>query len=301
MSPPPRVLLLGARGRVGREVARALAPWAEVLTAGRAPADHVALDLGRTESVGAALDRAACAVVVNAAGYVAVDRAESEPEAAHALNARAPAALAEACARRGALFVHVGSDYVFDGALGRPCREVDTPRPLGVYGRTKWEGEQAVLRSSGPHLVVRTSWVFARGAEGFLAAFERALAGPGPLRAVEDQRGSPTWARSFAEALATILERLRGVGPRGDLDPGALSGLYHVACAGGASWLELATELKALLRSETPVQGVPRALLPQPAARPPDSRLDCSRLAQVFGVRLPAWQEALRACYASLP
>jgi dTDP-4-dehydrorhamnose reductase len=295
----PRVLLLGARGRLGEELARVLGPWTDLRTAGRSTADHVALDLTSPDEVLPALTRAAPQVVVNAAGYVDVDKAEREPDAAFALNAAAPAALATACDALGALLVHVGSDYVFDGRLGRPYTEDDRPRPLSVYGRSKWQGEQAVLAARGPHLVLRTSWVFAAHRPCWLTTFRELLARPEPMRVVADQRGSPTWARSFAEALDAVLRRLRGVGPQGDLDPARVRGLYHVADAGGATWHELALAVKELLRLPAPVAAVSRADVPQPAVRPADSRLDARRLGSIFGVTLPSWRAQVEACIAS--
>lgn len=301
MSPRPRVLLLGARGRLGEPLARALGTWCEVLAAGRGPGDALAADLARPETLEAAVAAARPAVVLNAAGYVDVDRAEQEPDVAGALNAVAPAVLARAATRAGAVLVHVGSDYVFDGTLGRPCVEEDAPHPLSAYGRTKWAGEQAVLADPGPHLVLRTAWVYARGRPCWLTAMEQRLRAGTPLRAVADQWGSPTWAPAFAAACSALLARLRGIGPDGGLAPPAVRGAYHLAGEGGASWHELALELRRLLGLSTPVEAVSRAQWPQPAPRPRDSRLDGARAARVLGVRLPPWREALARCVAGEP
>jgi dTDP-4-dehydrorhamnose reductase len=294
-------MVVGARGKVGTEVAHVLGAWAEVVRAGRGPGDEQRVDLLDAPSVEAALERVRPDVVVNAAAYVAVDQAEQEPAAAHALNGLAPGLLARACDARGALLVHVGSDYVFDGALGRPYREEDAPRPLSVYGRSKWEGEQAVLAAQGPHLVLRTSWVYAHGRPCWLSTFERLLRGPGPLRAVSDQWGSPTWAVSFAQAVDAMLQRLRGIGPRGDLEPRAVRGLYHVVDGQGATWFELACAVKQILGLEAEVVAVPRASMAQPAPRPPDSRLATGRVEAAFGLRLPTWRESLARCLRPPP
>lgn len=301
MSPRPRVLLLGSRGRLGEPLARVLGTWCEVLAAGRRAGDPVAADLAQPASLEAAVAATRPAVVLNAAGYVDVDRAEEEPDAAGALNAVAPAVLARAATRAGAVLLHVGSDYVFDGTLGRPHVEEDAPHPLSAYGRTKWAGEQAVLADPGPHLVLRTSWVYVQGRPCWLTAMEQRLRAGTPLRAVDDQWGSPTWAPAFAEACSALLLRLRGIGPAGDLEPRAVRGAYHLAGEGGASWHELALELRRLLGLATPVEAVARAAWPQPARRPRDSRLDTGRAARVLGVRLPPWRASLARCVAGEP
>ncbi|MFM8386296.1 MAG: dTDP-4-dehydrorhamnose reductase [Planctomycetia bacterium] len=298
MSRRPRVLLLGARGRLGEPLARVLGTWCEVLGAGRRAGDVVAADLAQPASLEAAVAATRPAVVFNAAGYADVDRAEQEAEAAEALNAVAPAVLARAATRAGAVLVHVGTDYVFDGTRGQPYREEDAPHPLSAYGRTKWAGEQAVLADPGPHLVLRTSWAYAQGRPCWLTAMEQRLRSGAPLRAVHDQWGSPTWAPAFADACSALLQRLRGVGPAGDIAPPAVRGAYHLAGEGGASWHDLAVELCRLLGVPSAVDAVSRSAWPQPARRPRDSRLDTGRAARVLGVRLPPWRESLAACVA---
>src|SRR5690606_11879507 len=196
----PRILLLGAAGQVGFELHRALAPLGEVLAATRdgrmlGAGSALVADLGRPETLSALLDAQQPDIIVNAAAYTAVDKAESEPAQAFSINAQAPEALAKWCAKHGALLVHYSTDYVFDGSATRPYREDDATAPLGVYGRSKLEGEQAIRHSGAEHLILRTAWVYAARGQNFLRTMLRLGAERDRLRVVADQRGSPVPAR----------------------------------------------------------------------------------------------------------
>ena len=288
-----RILLLGANGQVGHELRRALAPQGEVVCTTRsgrldgAAACQVA-DLERYDALGALIERIAPDVVINAAAYTAVDRAESEPEAAFRVNAEAPAVLAAACAARDALLVHYSTDYVFDGRSDRPYREDDPVAPINVYGRSKFAGEEAIRACGARHMILRTAWVYADRGHNFMRTMLR-LAGERPeLRVVADQWGSPTPAALVADTTAAILAR-----------PPSGSGTWHVAAAGGTSWHGFAEAVLAraalLGRIATAPRVVPIATAdyPTPARRPACSRLDSGRLQRDFGIVMPGWEAAL--------
>jgi dTDP-4-dehydrorhamnose reductase len=290
----PRILLTGGTGQVGWELARALAPAGEVLAPGRA-----ALDLADAEGIRRAFRDAAPALVVNAAAHTAVDRAESEPELARALNAVAPGVLAEEAARAGVPLVHFSTDYVFDGGKGDPYREDDPTRPLGVYGRTKRAGEEAIAAAGGMHLVFRTSWVYGTRGHNFMLTMLRLAREREELRVVSDQAGAPTWSRMLAEATAAILAPFRA--GAGWTIPPETSGIYHRAARGETSWHGFA---EAILAAD-PARGEQRchrvvpistAEYPTPAPRPRYSVLSTERAERAFGVALPEWREQLRLC-----
>lgn len=294
-----RFLLLGANGQVGHELRRSLAPLGEVVCATRDGrlADGggacEAADLDRPDSLPALVDRIEPDVVVNAAAYTAVDRAESEREAAFRANAEAPGALAGACARRDALFVHYSTDYVFDGSGTRPYREDDPVAPLGVYGESKLAGERAVQGSGARHMVFRTAWVYADRGRNFMRTMLRLAAERDELRVVADQVGSPTPAALIADATASVLAR-----------PFAGSGLWHLTASGETSWHGFASAIVARAHALGRIPRMPRVVpiatadYPTPARRPAYSRLDCSRLERDFGIVPPDWAQALQAVLA---
>lgn len=303
-----RVLLLGKDGLLGRELLGALARLGPVVATGRAE-----LDVTRPAQIRQWISDVAPNVIVNASAYTAVDAAESEPERAFAVNAEAPGVLAEEAGRRGIPLIHYSTDYVFDGSKGAPYVEPDAPSPLNVYGRSKLEGERAVAAADGAYLILRTSWLYGPGRDCFVTRVLRWARTHRELRIAEDQVGSPTWSRALAEATAAALEIARNtIGVGGNAaDSGrtraALAdwlaerrGVYHLAGAGAASRLEWARAILALdpHREEQLVSDVIPARsadFPTPARRPPYSALDCSRFEAVFGVRLPPWDEALKA------
>ncbi len=289
MSAPPRVLLLGADGQLGWELRRALLPLGELVAVGRAQAD-----LGDAPGLRALLQRLRPQVIVNAAAYTAVDRAESDAEQAARINAEAPALLAAHAAEHAAWLLHYSTDYVFDGSTSRPWRETDAPAPRSVYGRTKLEGEQAIRASGCPHLILRTSWVFAARGANFAKTMVRLAREREQLRVVADQIGAPTGAELIADVSALALHRLLRE-PQLARDN---AGLYHLSSSGSTSWhgyachvlRHVAARGMALRCDADRVQAIATSEYPLPAARPADSRLDGAALQSWLGIVLPAWQ-----------
>jgi dTDP-4-dehydrorhamnose reductase len=270
-----RILLTGANGQVGWELRRTLAPLGELEAHGRAELDL--RDAGRMRE---AVRASNADVIVNAAAYTAVDKAESEREAAFAVNAAAPGVLAEEAKRSGALLVHYSTDYVFDGAKPAPYVEEDEPNPINVYGASKLAGERAIAASGCRYLILRTSWVYGpRGANFYLTMLRLARERP-ELRVVDDQVGAPTSSLAIARATAQLLR------------PGA-HGLYHLSAAGRTSWCGFARAILGRAGIATPVVAIRTEDYPAPARRPRNSRLDCSRLRADFGVALAPWEEGL--------
>src|SRR5690606_7183465 len=289
-----RMLLLGANGQVGHELRRALAPLGEVVCTARGGrqeggACEVA-DFDKPDTLAGLVYRIAPDVVVNAAAYTAVDRAESERDPAFRANAQAPAALAAACARRDALLVHYSTDYVFDGTGTRPYREDDPVAPLGVYGESKLAGERAILASGARHRSFRTAWVYAGRGSNFMLTMLRLARERDELRVVADQVGAPTPAALIADTTAAILDR-----------PSTTSGLWHLTAGDGTSWhgfaeaiVERAHALGVIARRPRVIP-IAAAEYPTPARRPAYSKLDCGRLQRDFGIELPDWRTALAA------
>jgi dTDP-4-dehydrorhamnose reductase len=274
-----RILLAGRRGQVGVELEPLLGRRGE-LTA----LDRDALDLSDAMAIRRVVRELQPGLIVNAAAYTAVDRAESEPEPAARVNAAAPAVLAEEAKRAGALLVHYSTDYVFDGRQRTPYREDDATNPLSVYGRTKLEGEKAVRASGARHLIVRTAWVYGEGRNFVNAILAKAAAGEA-LRVVDDQRGAPTWARDIAAKTVDLLEKKQ-------------ESLFHVTAEGEASWHEVAREILKLKGLDVPLAAIPTREWPTPARRPAYSVLDNSRL-QAAGIpRIGPWRERLAAALA---
>jgi dTDP-4-dehydrorhamnose reductase len=285
-----RVLLFGKNGQVGSHLQAVLEPFGEVIAFGRSD-----VDLSDSGAVAQAVRDARPHVVINAAAYTAVDRAESEPELAEAVNAEAPGAMARAAAASGALLVHYSTDYVFDGRASQPYTEEAPTNPLGAYGRTKLAGERAVTAAGGPHLVFRTAWVYSLHGHNFLKTMLRLGGERDELRIVDDQRGSPTYAGAIADATAAVL---RVVDNRGGL-PAEHAGVYHMTCSGEVSWCGFAREIfRRAGVSGVHVTPITTADYPTPAARPAYSVLSNAKLQRVFGIELPPWQEALTRCLA---
>lgn len=280
-----RILLLGRDGQLGWELERCL------LTAGDVRAlDRSGCDLSDPDAV-RGLGALAPDVIVNAAAYTAVDAAESEPELAHAVNATAPGILAELARARGALLIHVSTDYVFDGRKDGAYTEEDAPAPLGVYGRSKRAGEQAIDAAGADALILRTSWVYGLRGKNFLRTMLRLAEGGGPLRVVDDQIGVPNWCRVLAQAIAQLLaggtDRLR-----------ERAGVYHLTSTSPASWCAFARRILSGVGSPCEVQPIPTREYPTPAPRPARSVLDGARLRETFGVQLPDWTTGLALCLA---
>jgi dTDP-4-dehydrorhamnose reductase len=291
-----KALVLGAAGQVGWELCRVLAAQGEVLACTRAEAD-LAEPAGLRELV----RRTAPDAIVNAAAYTAVDRAESEPALAQRVNGEAPAVLAEAARRSGALLIHYSTDYVFDGSKAAPYVESDPPAPLGVYGRSKLAGEQAVREAGGAHLVLRTSWVYGLRGHNFLLTILRLAREREELRVVADQVGTPNWSRLLAEATGVLVGRMLALPAE---ERRERSGLYHLTSAGEATWHAFAEAILTLdpHRSEQRARRVvpiPSSEYPLPAKRPANSRLDGSALARDFGLRPVHWRTALELALGS--
>lgn len=287
------ILVLGKDGQVGGELCRSLAPFGNIVAMGR----HE-VDLAETDKLARLVADIKPQVVFNAAAYTAVDRAESEPEEAHKINAIAPGVLAEAAGKVGAWFIHFSTDYVFDGALRRLYLESDAPNPLNVYGQSKLAGERAVQAAGGRHLIFRLSWVYGTRGNNFLLTLQRLARERDTLQVVNDQIGAPTWSRLIAEAMAQLSQRLlsRNV-------PDDVAGLYHLACGGQTSWHGFASrimeQMPASQRRVRAITPISTAEYPTPARRPAWSVLDCSKVERVFDLRLPHWEDALRRVLTS--
>jgi len=285
------ILLLGGSGQIGTALREQLHGRARVLAPPSAD-----VDLRDSASLRRALHASDPAVVINAAAYTAVDRAERETDDAFAINAHAPGVLAEECARDGRWLVQLSTDYVFDGEAEHPYTETDAPAPLNVYGASKLAGERAVEGAGGPHLIVRTSWVYSAGGRNFVEAIRRLARERERLEVVDDQRGAPTSARAVARAIVTmiddVLDAPRGAGPR----PG---GTFHVTASGSTTWYDFAQRILAddPARSAhrcTEIARVSSEAFGAPARRPRWSVLDNERLHARFGVRLPSWDALWR-------
>ncbi|MFO1328384.1 MAG: dTDP-4-dehydrorhamnose reductase [Rubrivivax sp.] len=285
-----KLLLLGQNGQVGWELQRALQPLGEVIGCDiDSPPDRRA-DFGDAAALAALVERWQPDAIVNAAAHTAVDKAEAEPALAEAINATAPGVLARLAAARGAWLLHYSTDYVFDGSGDQPRTEDAPTGPLSVYGRTKLAGEQAIRASGCRHLILRTSWVYAARGGNFARTMLRLAAERDELKVIDDQVGAPTGADLLADVSAHAL-RAAAAQP-------ALSGTFHCAAAGQTSWHGYARFViewarahgQALRVAPGAVRPIATRDYPTPAQRPLNSRLDCSRLQQRLGLRLPPWQ-----------
>lgn len=283
-----RVLVCGHNGQVAQALKTQLAGLGEIHLLGR---DQ--LDLAQPEALREPLRQLAPGLIINAAAYTAVDQAETEPDTAFAINAQAPGVLAEEALRLGAPLIHYSTDYVFDGEKATPYNEQDVPNPLGVYGRSKLAGEQAIAAVGGAHLILRTSWVYSLHGRNFLLTMQRLLQEKPQLRVVDDQIGAPTWATTIALSTRVLIERWQA-GRAGAW------GTYHLAAQGHTSWFGFAQAIGEQLKARglpcAELLPIPSSEYPTPARRPANSRLDCSRLAREWGVTLPHWQQALIDC-----
>jgi dTDP-4-dehydrorhamnose reductase len=283
-----KILVCGHNGQVAQALQAQLRGLGDVQVLGR---EH--LDMACPEALREPLRRLAPQLIVNAAAYTAVDQAESEPGQAFAINAQSPQVLAEEAQRLGAPLIHYSTDYVFDGDNPLPYTEADRPNPLGFYGRSKLAGEQAITAAAGEHLILRTSWVYSLHGRNFLLTMQRLLQEKPQLRVVDDQIGAPTWATSIAIATRELIQRWQS-GQHGAW------GTYHLAAQGETSWFGFAQAIGEQLKARglpcAELLPIPASEYPTPARRPANSRLDCSRLAREWDVRLPHWQQALIDC-----
>jgi dTDP-4-dehydrorhamnose reductase len=282
-----KIFLTGGEGQLGTElIAQAAAHGMDILAPSLAK-----MDLTRPEQIDPFWDDFQPEAVINAAAYTAVDRAESESDLAFAVNAQAPAFMARRCAREGIPLIHISTDYVFDGRKGTPYHEEDPVMPLGVYGRSKAEGEAAVRSALGPHLIVRTAWLYSAHGVNFVKTVMRLVAERDELRIVDDQFGCPTCAADLADALLRIASRLK---PGNEIPWGT----YHYCGSGVTSWCGLARHVLETLVSRGRIRSfrlmpISSAEYPTPARRPPYSVLDCRRIESAFGIRRAPWPQSV--------
>jgi len=289
-----KILLLGANGQLGWELQRSLAPLGELIALGREGTGAYPADLADPERLTALVEHLAPDVIVNAAAHTAVDKAESEPELARAINATAPGVLARVAAARGAWLLHYSTDYVFDGSGQQPRSEDAATGPLGVYGQTKLEGEEAIRASGCRHLILRTSWVYAARGGNFAKTMLRLAQERERLTVIDDQIGAPTGADLLADLSAHAL--------RGALADPAKAGTYHAVAAGETSWhgyARFVIDTARALRPDLPlkvhtIDPVPTSAFPTPARRPHNSRLSTKKLQDAFGLHQPHWQTGVR-------
>ena len=290
MSAPLRILISGQHGQVSQALQQHLQSMGELIVLGR---DQ--LDLSQPESIRPVVRDVKPDLIINAAAHTAVDRAESEPDLAFAINATSPGVFAEEAAALGVPLIHYSTDYVFDGSKAGAWVEADTPNPLGVYGNSKLAGERAIAAAGGQHLILRTSWVYSLTGRNFLLTMQRLLQEREKLSIVADQIGAPTWAGTIAASTGALIERWR------DGAPGAW-GVYHLTASGETSWFGFAEAIgQQLINSGKPcaaLEPIASSAYPTPAARPLNSRLDCSLLQREWGVSQPDWHDALLECLA---
>jgi dTDP-4-dehydrorhamnose reductase len=284
----PHVLLIGKIGQVGWELRRTLAPLARVTCV-----DFPEIDLTSGNSIRQWVRDTQPNIVINAAAYTAVDKAESEPDKAMKINGVAPGILAEEARKLGALLVHYSTDYVFDGSKTTPYVETDSPNPLGAYGRSKLAGDEAVRAVGGAHLIFRLCWVYGARGQNFMLTMMRLARERETLRVVGDQIGCPTWARMIAEATAQAVKQAVAA-----QDIGSFTGTYHLASSGTTSWHGFADAIVKLMPAEgrkcARVEAISTAEYPTPTKRPAFSVLSCDKLERTFGLRLPHWEDSLK-------
>ena len=286
--PLPKILLFGKIGQVGWELRRTLAPMSQLVCV-----DYPEVDFTQPDSIRTWIRETAPDIVVNAAAYTAVDKAESETALALKINSEAPGVMAAEAKRLGALLVHYSTDYVFDGAKTTPYVETDALNPLSAYGHTKLAGDQAIQATGCAHLIFRLCWVYGARGNNFLLTMQRLAREREKLRVVRDQNGCPTWSRMIAETTALAL---RQVDTREKAR--ALSGIYHLCASGQTSWHGFASAIVDLLPAEEKkcreVEAITAAEYPTPAKRPAYSVMSTAKLERVFGLRLPDWHDSLR-------
>jgi dTDP-4-dehydrorhamnose reductase len=295
-----KILLLGKNGQVGWELQRALSLLGPVTALDSDSPAPLGADFTQTEGLAETVRTLAPDVIVNAAAYTAVDKAEAEPELAHIVNALAPGVLAREAAASGAWLIHYSTDYVFDGSGSAPWTEQSPTGPLSAYGRSKLEGEELIRRSGCRHLILRTSWVYSARGGNFIRTMLRLAAERDELSVIDDQIGAPTGAELLADLTAlALLEARRS--PK-------LSGTYHAAAAGETSWYDYAKHVIERARAAgrpikvaaDGIRPIPTRQFPTPARRPNNSRLSTDKLKTAFGVTLPPWQTGVDRALAEI-
>lgn len=293
-----RIALIGRSGQVATEVQRQVGSKDGLIVLARPE-----MDLADPDACAAKIHTVDADVILNAAAYTAVDKAEDEEPLAHAINAEAPAAMAHAAAARGIPFLQVSTDYVYDGSGTTPWTPDSPAGPLGAYGRTKLAGDLGVIAAAGPHAILRTSWVFSAHGNNFVKTMLRLGREREELNIVADQIGGPTPAADIAAALLRMGDTFLSYRPSGYLrtDGSSLSGAYHFSGTPDASWADFAREIFRQSGITCEVKDIPTSAYPTPAQRPANSRLDCTNLTETFGIARPDWRKSLAAVLARLP
>lgn len=290
-SPLPRVLIIGKNGQVGWELRRTLAPLGDIQAV-----DYPEVDLADADSIRACLREHRPNLLVNAAAYTQVDKAESDYDKALAINGTAPGIMAEEARRLGAFMVHYSTDYVFDGSKTEPYVETDAPNPLGAYGRTKLAGDEAIRAAGVEHQIFRLCWVYGARGQNFMLTIMRLAREREVLRVVSDQVGCPTWSRMIAETTAQAVKQALASTERD-----AVCGTFHLAASGQTSWQGFASAIVRLMPPEdkkcSAVDAITTAQYPTPARRPAYSVLNCSKLERTFQLRLPDWNQSLEQVF----
>jgi dTDP-4-dehydrorhamnose reductase len=295
-----KLLVIGANGQVGYELSRALPALGQVTSV-----DFPEVDLTKPEDIRRNLREVRPDILVNAAAYTAVDKAESEPDIAMAINGHAPGLMAQEMAARGGIFVHYSTDYVYDGAKQSAYIEDDPTNPQNSYGRSKLAGDQAVRAAGGAFLVFRTSWVYGSRGSNFLLTMLRLFAQRPELRIVADQIGAPTWCRYIAQATARVLQQCTADHAATERLKAAQSGVYHLTAGGSTSWFGFASAIRELRYAGRPGAGpklvpIPTSEYPLPARRPVNSVLSNDKLQRVFGIAQVPWEGQLKECFAEI-
>lgn len=292
-----KLLVTGANGQVGWELSRSLLPLGDVIAL-----DHRRCDLSQPELLPSLIRGIKPDVIVNAAAYTAVDKAEQEEQLATAINGAAVGVLAEESRKAGILLVHYSTDYVFDGIKKTPYIEEDAPHPINAYGRSKLAGETAMCQAGGAYVILRTSWVYAGRGHNFMRTMLRLAGERDELRIVDDQIGTPTWAHDIADATAQVILAIR----REQAEGRFASGIFNLTASGATSWHKFAGAIfedarrHGLLQRVPQLKPIPSAEYPTPAARPKNSRLAGERLRKRFGIALPDWKQRLSLCIEAM-
>lgn len=285
-----KILILGSYGQVGWELRRTLAPLGQIIAH-----DRDTFDLTSADFIKKSLHDIKPAVIVNAAAYTAVDKAESDRDACMSVNALAPQILAEEAKKIKALMIHYSTDYVFDGSSSHPYKESDHPNPLNIYAHSKLQGDQAIMTSGCPHVILRTSWVYGSRGHNFLLTMLKLGQQRDLLKIVDDQIGAPTWSRLIAESTAQVISKYQGQ-----------DGVYNLTSQGQTSWFGFAQAIFDLYSSKKNLKipqliSIPSSEYPTPAKRPQNSLLCHEKLIKTFGIRMPDWKHALHMCLEELP
>ena len=288
------ILLIGSTGQLGWELKRSLFSLGKLIAL-----DRKSMDLSQPAQIREVISQIEPNLIVNAAAYTAVDKAEEEIELAKAINAIAPGVIAEEAEKLQAPLIHYSTDYVFSGNNGgAPYAEDDNPDPKNVYGQTKLAGEQAIQNVGGPHLVFRTSWVYGARGKNFMLTIQRLAKERDTLKIINDQTGAPTWCGSLADATGVILKNAKVKTESYSPYLEMVSGTYHMTCAGKTTWFDFD---KAILKNtpdhrQPKIEPIPTSEYPTPASRPQNSLLSNLKLQKTFGLKLPDWEEALNQC-----